>query len=280
MVIDTGPVRRLVLTLVAAMAVVSGCTSGSSSDAEPSPSASTEPAISLASLDIDWPRATDTLEVGKPPAAPKGFDDGTVATMADILTTWARATTIDQDVWRSATPVDEVAAALPAKVGTTLRDQVTGAVSPRLAVANVFAEEATVIGAPQVTTAWKISTQTDDVGKQYVLLELQTRAAYEVRLGEGAPTRVIGMLRVHGLSAYADTTDDFGVTGGWQEFGASDCALALDDDLIPDTELDETVKGLKTFVQVGNGEKLSMPTLPVEEQVDSEYLQRCRNSAT
>lgn len=272
--------RRLVVTLLAAMVVLSGCTSGSDSSSEPTPAASTEPAISLASLDIDWPRAADTLEVAKPPAAPNGFDDAVVTQMADILAKWAQATTIDQDVWRSATPIDEVAAVLPAKVGTTLRSQVTGTVSPRLAVANVFAEDATVIGAPQVTTAWKISTQTDEVGKQYVLLELQTRAAYEVRLGDGAPTRVIGMLRVHGLSAYADTTDDFGVTGGWQEFGASDCALALDDDLIPDTDLDETVKGLKTFVQVGNGEKLSMPTLPVEEQVDSEYLQRCRNSAT
>lgn len=272
--------RRLVGTLVAAMLVVGGCTGGSGSDAAPEPSASTEPAISLASLDVDWPRATETLDVAKPPAAPKGFDDGTVTRMAGILTTWAQATTVDEDVWRSAAPIDEVAAALPDKVGTSLRGQITGAVSPRLAVANVFAEDATVVGEPLVTTAWKISTQTDEVGKQYVLLELQTRAAYEVRLGEGAPTRVIGMLRVHGLSAYADSTDDFGVTGGWQEFGASDCALALDDDLVPDSDVDQTVKDLKTFVQVGDGEKLSMPTLPVEEQVDSEYLQRCRNSAT
>lgn len=52
-----------------------------------------------------------------------------------------------------------------------------------------------------------------DDGERYVRLELQTRAAYEVWLGDDAPTRVIGVLRVHGVSAYREMTDDLGVSG-------------------------------------------------------------------
>ena len=125
---------------------------------------------------------------------------------------------------------------------------------------------------PMITTAWKVSTAKDDGGRAYVLLELQTRAAYEVRVKDG-PSRVIGVLRVHGLSAYADTTDDFGVSGSWQEFGAGDCALALDDDTA------EALKDLRTFIEVGDGSKLVMPKLGVEEQVDEEYLKRCRDGS-
>lgn len=218
--------------------------------------------------------------MSSPPAAPDGFSGDLVARMADELEDWATATTVDADVWHSDVPLDQVTGALPAAVGAALRKQATGAVSPGLAVANVFADEVKVVGAPLVTTAWKASTETDEAGQPYLLLELQTRAAYEVRLGDDASTSVIGVLRVHGLSAYPDTTDDFGVSSGWQEFGAGDCALALDDQLVPDADADGTARDLKTFVTVGDGDTLTMPPLDDEEQVDAEYLQRCRNSAT
>ena len=97
-----------------------------------------------------------------------------------------------------------------------------------------------------------------------------------MRLGNGG-TRVIGVLRVQGLSGYADTTDDFGVTGGWQEFGAGDCDLALDDAFVPDSDRDESLKDLKTFIRVGDSDTLEMPELPVQEKVDAEYLKRCRD---
>lgn len=273
--------RRLLGAIVAVVMTCGACTSAPvDDDARPSAAVPDEPAVSLASVGIDWPPAEDTLRFADAPPVPPGFDEELFTRMSDILERWAQLTTLDEDVRYSASPVDQVAKVLPDKAAATLRTQTAGAVSPGLAVANVFGDEVTVVGAPRVTTAWKVSTETDDDGEQYVRLELQTRAAYEVRLGDDAPTRVIGVLRVHGLSAYRDTTDDLGVSGGWQEFGALDCALAFDDDLIPDSNLDEATHDLQTFVAVGDGEKLEMPPLGAEDQVDTEYLQRCRNGLT
>lgn len=273
--------RRLLVALVAVVLACGACTSGSSDgESRPSPGASPEPALSLASVGIEWPPAGEELTPADPPPVPVGFDDDVFARMTGILEDWAQLTTLDEDVRYSPEPIDQVAEALPEKVGGALREQTTAAVSPGLAVANVFADEVTVVGAPRVTTAWRVSTEADDAGEQYIRLELQTRAAYEVRLGDDAPTRVVGVLRVHALSAYRDTTDDFGVSGGWQEFGALDCALALDDDLIPENNLDTAALDLTTFVEVGTGKKLVMPPLAAEEKVDAEHLQRCRNGLT
>lgn len=263
--------RRLLGTLFAVLLACAACTSGSDADADPQPAAASAtevPAVSLASVGIDWPEAQGELAPGDRPDTPDGFDDELLDRMAGVLTDWAQVSTLDQD------------ADLPAEVDTAWREQTKDAVSPRLAIANVFGDDVTVVGAPRVTTAWRQSTEVDDAGNEYVLLELQTRAAYEVRLGDDAPTRVIGVLRVHGLSAYPDTTDDFGVSGGWQEFGATDCALALDDALTPDGNVDAAKLDLQTFVTIGGGKTVEMPSLGDEQQVDAEYLKRCRASAT
>lgn len=272
--------RSWVVVLVSVLAVTAGCSAGSDAPApraEPSASAE-EAAVSLSSLGIDWPRAT-RVDAAEPPAAPRGFDDQLVSRMADVLTTWAQASTVDPDVWHSEAPDQRLAAALPAKVASMLSEQTSGAVSPRLAVANVFGPDVTVVGEPRVTTAWKASTKADEFGTDYLQLELQTRAAYEVRIGDG-PTRVIGVLRVHGLTAYPRTTDDFGVTTGWQEFGAGDCALAIDDQLVPDDDVAAAKDDLATFVDVGDQDAVRMPALGSQEKVDAAYLQRCRDSAT
>lgn len=264
--------------------VAAGCTSTTGDDAPPpaprTSATSDVPALSLTSLGIDWPRVGSTLDVSAVPSAPEGFDDALLGRMADVLEAWATATTTDPDVWQGDAPVDTVTATLPAKAGAALRQQTADAVSPELGVANVFGDDVTVVGEPRVTTAWKVSTQDDDSGQQYVLLELQTRAAYEVRLGDDGPTQVVGVLRVHGLSAYPGTTDDFGVSGGWQEFGASDCALALDDDLVPANDSEDAADDLATFADVGGQPSLRMPALDSDEQVDEAYLQRCRDSTT
>ncbi|AWB91277.1 hypothetical protein C3E78_03030 [Aeromicrobium chenweiae] len=259
--------------VVAGLLVCAGCTTGSDEDrgSDPAPQA----ALSLASLDLGWSRA-QALDAGDPPPAPSGVDPATYDRMAASLVSWAEATTLDKTVWHSASPIDTVADALPDRAAATLTKQAAAAVSPRLAVANVFADGVTVLGAPQVTTAWQVSKAKDEAGKPYVVLELQTRAAYEVRMGADGPVRVIGMLRVHGLSAYPDTTEDFGVSSGWQEFGAGDCTLALDDQLVPESDLDETRADLKAFQRVGDADEVEMPDLGDDEQVDEDYLRRCR----
>jgi hypothetical protein len=267
--------RRLVGVLLAVLVVVAGCSSGDGSDATPrSSSAGGGGSITLESLGVDWPAASGELDPGRRPATPKGFDDETLDEMAADLTDWAQSASVDEAVWHSAAPIEQVADAVPAPVAKALRARVGKLVAPRLSIANVFGDDVEVIGNPRVTTAWKVSTDQDESGTPYVLLELQTRTAYEVRTEDG-PTRVIGLLRVHGLIA-RQGSDDLDVSFGWQEFGAGDCALALDDQLVPDGDVDQAKKDLKTFVAVGSSSKLRMPPLPPQEQVDDEYLQRCR----
>ena len=271
--------RRLTPLLLAVAILVSGC-SGGSDDSKPTPTATGDDrSVTLAALRLDWPTAQGKLVVSKPPATPDGFDDATLARMAKVLTKWAEVAAVDDTVWHSNDPLAEITKALPAKAADTFTKQGKGVVSPHLRAANVFGDDVTVVGTPMITTAWKVTVDKDDADKPYVLLELQTRAAYEVRFKNEA-TRVIGVLRVHGLSAYKDTKDDFGVGGGWQEFGASDCALALDDALVPDSDREEGLADLATFLRVGKGSKLEMPKLSAPDQVDDEYLKRCRDGQT
>jgi hypothetical protein len=271
---------------VTSLVVATGLGGCSSPDDAPAPAPTTSssaPADASTSLDavgVDWPRSGTTLDVAAAPDAPDGFDDALVGRMADVLTAWGAATTVDPDVWHADAPADVVAEALPPASGAALVQQTSAAVSPELAVANVFADDVEVVGEPAVTTAWKVATETDDDGQRYVVLQLQTRAAYEVRLGDGGPIRVVGVLRVHGLSAYPGTTDDFGVTTGWQEFGAGNCALALDDDLVPDDDPAAAAEDLATFVDVGDQPAVRMPALDDDDRVDDAYLARCRNGTT
>lgn len=265
--------RRLSALVLTMAMMCTACTSGSD---DPAPKPSAAASTTFESLDLDWPRAEGKLVVPELPAAPEAFDAATLDRMAKILTKWAALTVVNEGGWHSDDPLSEVRTVLPEDTAGTYEQQIKGKVSPRLAVANVFGDDVTVIGTPMVTSAWRVSTEEDAANEPFMRLQLQTRAAYEVRLGDG-DTRVIGVLRVQNLTAYPDTTDDFGVGGGWQEFGAGDCALALDDALVPDSDRDESLTDLKTFIKIGNGDKLEMPPLPVQEQVDDEYLKRCRD---
>lgn len=265
---------RTLSAFVLTMALMcTACTSGSD---DPAPKPSAAASSTFESLDLDWPKAEGKLDPPKPPAAAEGFDAATLDRMATALEKWARLSTVDEGMWHSDDPLTDIRTVLPKDAADTYEQQIKGEVSPHLAFANVFGEDVTVIGSPLVTSAWKVSTEDDAANETFMQLELQTRAAYEVRLGDRG-TRVIGVLRVHTLSAYQDTTDDFGVGGGWQEFGAGDCALALDDALVPDSDVSESLKDLETFIKVGNGDKLEMPPLGVQDQVDDEYLKRCRD---
>jgi hypothetical protein len=267
--------RRLPALVLAVAALCAACTSGSD-EPSPRPDAGTNGAVTLESLDLGWPKAQGKLVVPRLPAAPEGFDEATLNRMATVLEKWARLSTVDDGMWHSGDPLSDIRTVLPEDAAETYEQQIKGQVSPHLAFANVFRDDVTVVGSPMITSAWRVSADKDPANERFMRLELQTRAAYEVRLGDSG-TRVIGVLRVHSLSAYNDTSDDFGVGGGWQEFGAGDCALALDDALVPDSDRAEALKDLKTFIRVGNGKKLEMPALPAQDQVDAEYLQRCRD---
>lgn len=275
--------RKLLGTLVGVVLVVGGCSSGSDQPA-PDVAATTEAPtptrdVTLDSLNLDWPRSGKDITFADPPDVPDAFNTDVFEQMVVNLKAWATTSTVDEDVWHSRVPLDQVAEGQPAKTAETLRTQSAEQASPRLAVANVFSDRVAVIGSPLVTTAWQVRTVEDDTEEPYVVLELQTRAAYEVRLGDNGPSRVIGVLRVHSMSAFADSTDDFGVSSGWQEFGAGDCTLALDDSLIPDADVEGAETDLKKFIEVGSQKDVVMPDLGDDEQVDSNYLKRCRQGS-
>lgn len=267
--------RRLTALVLALAIVTTGCT-GDSDDPSRKPTTATTDPVTLETLDLDWPKAEGKLDPPELPAAPEGFDAGTLDRMAKVLTKWAALTVANDGGWHTGDPLSDVRNVLPKPVAGIYEAQLRGEVSPRLAVANVFGDDVTVVGSPRITSAWRVSIDQDPANETFMQLELQTRAAYEVRLGDG-PSRVIGVLRVQFLTAYPDTTDDFGIGGGWQEFGAGDCALALDDALVPESDRGEALDDLQTFIKIGNSDKLEMPELPVQEQVDDEYLKRCRD---
>lgn len=271
--------RKLLGIGLVVLLVVSGCSDssdGPEKQAGSTPSTGTSRAVTLESLELDWPTADGKLDVVDPPPAPEGLSSDIYDQMVTDLKAWATASTVDEEVWHSKAPFDRVAEGLPDKTAATLLAQTKDQASPRLAAANVFSDRVKIIGSPKVSTAWQVKTVDDDTEKPYTVLELQTRAAYEVRLGENGPSRVIGMLRVHALSAFADSTDDFGVSSGWQEFGAGNCSLALDDSLIPDADVEGSDADLKKFIAVGSKDAVEMPALDDDEQVDGNYLKRCR----
>ena len=165
-------------------------------------------------------------------------------------------------------------AAQPKAIGSQIEKLTADKVSPRLAAANVFADDVEVIGDPLISTAWKAASVERD-GAPSLSLKLQTRAAYQVRL-DGGPERVIAVLRVHELITREGETGDIGVGYSWQEFGASDCTLALDDALSPDGEAGPARQDLDRFVSATSDDTLQMPPLPEGETVDQDYLDRCR----
>lgn len=269
---------RLLAAFTCAALLVSGCgLLGDKESDKAEPDAPKVEQIALSSLKVDWPAVGDDLEPSAPPEVPEGFDQERYDEMVDTLTTWAEATTIDPEIRRSDTPAVDVAADLPDDVGAQIEKLTEGRTSPRLAVANVFADDVEVIGDPLVSTAWKADSVEQD-GAPALNLQLQTRAAYQVRVGKG-PERVVAVLRVHELVTRTGETGDLGVGYSWQEFGASDCVLAVEDALRPDDDATTARQDLDRFVDASKGDTLKMPKLAEDEVVDEEYLARCKAGA-
>lgn len=259
--------RRLAV-LVAALAVLAGCTG--ESDAEPQAPTTADGTV----LSLDWPVAADLTPVAAPDV-PEGFDPARYEEMVDALTRWAQATTVDPDVRSSDDPAAAVAALVPDAIGGQIESAAKDSTAPRLSAATVFSDDTEVIGDPQVTTAWKVETTEDEGGAPAMRLMLQTRAAYTVRDGDG-PERTIGVLRVHELVTREGASGELGIGFSWQEFGASDCTVATSDALRPDAATADVSDELATFAGIGSGTALTMPELPAEDTVDQDYLDRCK----
>ncbi len=254
-----GRVRRPVVLLMVAVLALSGCTRDEP-EATPTPAAQPTPVeeITLTDLGIgDWPAASAPFP--EAPARPEGVTKAEYDRMVTTVETWAR---------QAATAPTTVGDGLPPAVAATIATVADEQAAPSLARGTVLDPALEVLGS-RMTSAWKLSSADGSTN-----LSLQTRAAYEVRAPDG-PVRVIGVLRTQGVIDSPDS-DDWGTVMGWQEFGAADCATALDDFLTPGGDADDQESDLSVFVEIGNGTEAVTPAIDEDEVVNEEFLQRCR----
>jgi len=254
--------RRPILCLVLATFVLASCSwLGGDEEAGEGPSARPTPTeqMTLADLGIDdWPPA-DEPEIPDPPARPKGVSQEEYDRMAEAVRTWAV---------QAATDPGDVGDGLPDSLTRAIDDAVEAQVVPSLARATVLDDDLEVRDR-RMTAAWRTAREDGAVN-----LSLQTRTAYEVQ-APGGRVRVIGVLRTQGVVAVPGA-EAWGTIMGWQEFGAADCAIVLDEHLTPGGDADDQLADLTVFAGVGNADDAIVPALPDDEQVDEDFAQECR----
>lgn len=266
---------RLVLAAVVAALVLVGC-SDSPDEENDAPERSVEP-VTFTSLGIDDWAAVAEVEFASAPPAPDGIDAAVWSDTVEALEQWGRAAAFEpQDFPEEFEALsDHVFANLPETARRDLSARIGERTAPHLGVATVFADAET-IGDIRATSAWRASEL--DEGGLVHLLELQTRTAYEVTV-DGV-TFVVGVIRTQGLSLRPGVEEAPGTLTGWQEFGASDCVLALDDRIEPDVLSAVEREDLDQFAQIASGSTWAEPELGEDDVVDEDFLNRCRNEAT
>ncbi|HPU14173.1 MAG TPA: hypothetical protein PLQ19_10300 [Aeromicrobium sp.] len=250
---------RLVFALVFATFWLAGCGLGA---AEPAAPATSSPSplgeMTLSDLKIDhWPELSQQ-KIPEPPAAPAGLNQDEYDRMVAAVRSWALAAV--------AVP-PSVSEDLPAAVRRTLEDTAAEQTAPELALVNVLDPDLELRSA-KMTAAWEVAND----GPTYRVI-LQTRAAYEVATAD-LGVRVIGVLRSQGVTTEANAKS-WGVALGWQEFGAADCAVALEDFLTPGGDSGTQKSDLQIFVDAGNSASVVTPEMPADARVNKRFLNRC-----
>lgn len=260
----TGQVRRPILLLVLATFWLASCSwlPGEDDDAPAGPTAQPTPTerMTLADLGLaGWPVA-DEPELPDAPTRPASIPAAEYDRMVEAVETWSV---------QAATDPDAVGEGLPKDLVEAIDDAVGAQTVPALARATVLDPDLDV-NAARMTGAWRVAEEDGAVN-----LSLQTRTAYEVR-APGGQTRVIGVLRTQGVVAVPGT-EQWGTIMGWQEFGAADCAIVLDEFLTPGGDPDDQESDLTVFAEIGKGSEAVTPKLPENEYVDEDFAQACRS---
>lgn len=254
--------RRPLLSLVLASFVLGACSwlpggddPGEASEAQPTPTRQ----MTLVDLGIDdWPKAQDA-PLPAPPEKPEGVSQEEYDRMVEAVERWAR---------QAATDPDALGEGLPDTLVRAIEDAAQAQTVPDLARVTVLDDELEVRDS-RMTAAWRVAREDGAVN-----LSLQTRTAYEVQAPEGR-VRVIGVLRTQGVVALPGA-EQWGTIMGWQEFGAADCAIALEQHLTPGGDLDDQLPDLTVFAGVGNADDAITPALPDDKQVDDDFAEACR----
>lgn len=260
----TGRVLRSFLLLVLSAFLIAGCGvfSGGESDAQsaatPDPQPSPTEQISLADLGIDdWPAVT-RQQIPEPPSRPVGVDQREYDDMVAAIGAWAL---------QAASRPDTVGEGLPPALADSLDEAFAAQTAPALARGSVLEPGLEVLDS-RMTAAWDVTEVEDETR-----VSLQTRTAYEVR-AEGGPVRVIGVLRTQGLIAVPEA-QGWGTILGWQEFGAADCAIALDGFLTPGGDTDDQQHDLTIFAEIGSAPEAVSPALQEEDNIDEDFKRAC-----
>lgn len=259
--------RPPLLASVAAALVTIGLLGGCLPDRDDDQPSSTRPSaaqpspterLALADLGISqWPRA-NAAAIAPPPAVPDGVTEQEYARVVGALRVWAV---------QAATAPDTVGDGLPSQLAGAIDRATRDQTAPGLARGDVL-DPALERLDTRMTTAWQV--ERTDAG---TVIQLQSRTAHEVRSPAGL-VRVIGVLRTQGVVLDPDS-DDWGTAMGWQEFGAADCAAALDDFLTPGGDADDQESDLAVFVEIGNGDEVVTPALEDADRVDDDFREQC-----
>lgn len=221
----------------------------------------------------DWP-AADPLTFADTPAAPSWFDEGRFDDLANALKMWTRASFVNETVREADDPRDELRSTIGYKYGSAIHNLMGDTPVPDVSAANVFAPDVEVLGAPVVTTAWKVEQIANGI-----TIRLQSRGFYRVRGPEGVES-VVGVIRTNSLSAPTEEWNgQVRPAYHWQVFGVEQCALATGDHLRP-AEMDaDTREDLQALVDAGNSRTLVKTPLGKSETVDEKMVARCGKEA-
>lgn len=211
--------------------------------------------VTLESLDLAA-QVTGRLPEVAPPSVPDGMSDEVYAVLVDTLREWATASTVDPRPRESEDPLSLVVDAISHEELGGLIEQVLGDyddVAPRLLATNRIAPDVTVVGDPAVEVRWKVGPVTRPDGTAAIEVMLQTLAAYQVELEDGAQ-RVVGVVRNHVFRQKEGEEGRVTVAVRWQEFGAESCDLSDEDVFGPSSDADKVAEDLDDLVEIMGAE--------------------------
>lgn len=191
-----------------------------------------------------------------PPDVPEGVDEAEYDTVVRHLSAWAKGSLEANGVQGSQ---------LDAEFVELLAELTDRGPSGLLIERTPFADG---LQTSQVrgTAVWEL------VSESPLTLQLQTRVVWQLRNPAGAES-LIAVVRTHGAAYQAGA---WGLAGAWQEFGADDCALALDGVLRPGGEIASQTQDLRRFEAFAQTKELQGLEFADDEILDDAFLERCR----
>ena len=229
----------------------SSCSSGGSESAKPQ-----EKPLALSDIATDGWIDLTTDPLPKAPKNPNKTAANDYDRAAQILHQWAQATL---------GPPEETLAAVPKEVRVELEEIADAGPARNVSLGAQFGEG---LAAKSVwgTGVWR------ETSAKPLHLEYQTRVLWELEDADGN-VRLVGMVRTHALIDDGETRS---IGHSWQEFGADDCALAIEEDIRPGGDIAEQNKDLRTFVDIANSLEVVPPDFSADDVVDEQFVERCR----